>query len=51
MLINLSFDVYLEGPVGGMWFWTVIGLGVAAMRVQSYEARKLRAEQQLQVAV
>ncbi len=31
-LINASFDVYLEGPQGGIWFWTVIGLGLAAMR-------------------
>lgn len=51
VLANSSFDVYLEGPVGGMWFWTVIGLGVAAVRVQAYEARKLRAQQQFQVAV
>ncbi len=51
VLINLSFDVYLEGPVGGMWFWAVIGLGVAAVRVQAHEARKLRAQQQFEVAV
>lgn len=50
-LINLSFDVYLEGPVGGMWFWATIGFGVAALRVQAYEARKVRAQQQFQVAV
>jgi O-antigen ligase len=50
-MINLSFDVYLEGPVGGMWFWSIIGLGVAALRVQAYEAGKLRRQQQFQVAV
>jgi len=50
-MINLSFDVYVEGPVGGMWFWAAIGFGVAAVRVQAYEARKLRAESRLQVAV
>lgn len=51
LMINLSFDVYLEGPVGGMWFWSIIGLGVAAVRVQAYEARKLRAESTMRVAV
>jgi hypothetical protein len=32
-LINGSFDVYLEGPQGGIWFWAVIGLGMAAVRL------------------
>jgi hypothetical protein len=31
-LINMSFDVYLEGPQGGIPFWSVIGLGMVAMR-------------------
>lgn len=35
MMINASFDVYLEGPQGGIWFWTVIGIGIAACRIQS----------------
>jgi hypothetical protein len=34
MLLNTSFDPYLEGPQGGIWFWAVIGMGLAAMRVQ-----------------
>jgi O-Antigen ligase len=29
-LINASFDVALEGPVAGIWFWTVHGVGIAA---------------------
>ena len=32
-LANASFDVYLEGPMGAVWVWTVIGLGVAAARL------------------
>ncbi len=32
-LINASFDVFLEGPMGGIWFWTVYGVGLAAMRI------------------
>jgi hypothetical protein len=33
LLINGSFDVYLEGPMGGIWFWTVYGAGLAALSV------------------
>lgn len=32
MLINSSFDVFLEGPQGGIWFWTLFGLGLVAYR-------------------
>ncbi|ABF42800.1 hypothetical protein Acid345_3800 [Candidatus Koribacter versatilis Ellin345] len=39
--INLSFDVYIEGPVGGILFWSIIGFGVSCLRVQSYEARQI----------
>jgi len=37
---NLSFDVYLEGPQGGIWFWSIIGLGIAALRIQAHETRQ-----------
>jgi hypothetical protein len=30
-LLNMSFDPYLEGPQGGIWFWSAFGLGLAAM--------------------
>lgn len=29
-MINASFDVFLEGPMGALWFWTIFGIGVAA---------------------
>jgi O-antigen ligase len=32
-VINASFDVFLEGPMGGIWFWTIYGVGLAAMRI------------------
>ena len=32
-LINGSFDVFLEGPMGGIWFWTVYGTGIGAAMV------------------
>lgn len=31
-LANSSFDVYLEGPMGGIWFWSVIGACWARLR-------------------
>ncbi len=26
---NASFDVFLEGPMGGVWFWCLIGISIA----------------------
>jgi len=33
-LVNASFDVFLEGPQGGIWFWCVFGVGLAALTAQ-----------------
>lgn len=33
-LVNASFDVFLEGPQGGIWFWSLFGVGLAALVVQ-----------------
>jgi len=33
MMVNTSFDPYLEGPQGGIWFWTLFGLGLVVMRL------------------
>jgi hypothetical protein len=35
MMIVMTFDVYLEGPQGGIWFWSVFGLGLAALSAQA----------------
>jgi len=32
-MVNTSFDPYLEGPQGGIWFWTLIGLGLTIIRL------------------
>jgi hypothetical protein len=32
MMVNTSFDPYLEGPQGGIWFWVIFGLGLVVMR-------------------
>ncbi len=33
-LVNMSFTVYLEGPQGGIWFWSLMGFGIAALELQ-----------------
>ena len=32
-LVNASFDVYLQGPMGGIWYWSMLGLGIAVARI------------------
>jgi hypothetical protein len=32
IMIVTSFDPFIEGPQGGIWFWVVFGLGLVAMR-------------------
>ncbi len=32
-VVNASFDVYLEGPMGAIWFWTVFGAAMAGTRL------------------
>jgi hypothetical protein len=33
VVINASFDVALEGPVQGIWFWCLFGLGIGSVMV------------------
>jgi hypothetical protein len=33
-LTDISFAVYLEGPHGGIWFWSVVGFGIAVLLTQ-----------------
>jgi hypothetical protein len=33
MMVNTSFDPYLEGPQGGIWFWSLVGLAMVVMRL------------------
>lgn len=35
---NMSFDVYLEGPQGGIWFWCVAGFAIALIQAQRVNA-------------
>jgi hypothetical protein len=38
MVVDTSFDPYIEGPQGGIWFWTVVGLGLVMMRLRPSRA-------------
>jgi hypothetical protein len=33
-IVNGSFDVYLEGPQGGIWAWSLMGLGIAVVEIE-----------------
>lgn len=46
IVINSSFDVALEGPMLGIWFWSLFGLGIATSMIYRWDishgpARKL----------
>jgi len=41
-IANGSVDVYLGGPHGGIWFWAMIGVGLAVSRFVWDEARATR---------
>lgn len=34
MMVDTSFDPYLEGPQGGIWFWTIFGVGLVVIRLR-----------------
>lgn len=38
-MVNAIFSPYLDGPQGGIWFWTTVGMGIAALQRQDREAR------------
>ena len=33
IMVNTSFDPYIEGPQGGIWFWALVGLGLVVIRL------------------
>lgn len=39
--VNMNVDVYLGGPQGGIWFWSMTGVGVAVSRFVGDEKRRL----------
>jgi O-antigen ligase len=43
VLVDASFDPYLESPQGGIWFWCVFAYGVALLMTQDTAPRALTA--------
>jgi hypothetical protein len=43
-VVNMTFDVYLEGPQGGIWFWSLFGFGIAALERQRSAIHQQSAE-------
>jgi hypothetical protein len=33
ILINATFDVVLEGPMQGIWFWCLFGFGIGSVMI------------------
>ena len=42
ILISASFDVLLESPVVGIWFWTIHGIGLAALILHRHRVSTLQ---------
>ena len=39
ILVDASFDVALEGPMLGIWFWSLFGFGIASMMVYRWDKK------------
>jgi hypothetical protein len=50
-LVNMSVDVYLEGPQGGIWFWALVGFAIALTYAQSVNAKAPRSHARVPAAV
>jgi len=42
ILVASSFDVVLEGPVMGIWFWTIHGIGLATVILHRHRVATVR---------
>lgn len=36
-VINATFDVALEGPMQGIWFWCLVGFGIGSVMIYRYQ--------------
>ena len=48
-IFNASFDVFLEGPQGGIWFWCLIGYAIALTEEQRALSARTNAQPARQV--
>lgn len=39
-MVNGTFDVFLEGPQGGIWFWCLFGFGITILEAQREIAKR-----------
>src|SRR5690606_24862423 len=46
LMTNAAFDVFIEGPMGGVWLWTVYGVGMAALWIYRYYPETLHEQTQ-----
>ncbi len=46
-MVNATFDVFLEGPMGGIWFWSLFGFGIAALQIQRLQLDNISEEARL----
>jgi len=52
ILINATFDVALEGPMQGVWFWCLFGFGVGSVmiyRAQLFNERRQQVSDELSI--
>jgi hypothetical protein len=49
-VVASSFDVVLEGPVMGIWFWTIHGIGLASLILYRHRAATLQKGLRLRVS-
>ncbi len=42
-MITINFEVVLEGPTGGVWLWSILGLGLAAMTIYDHHPNLVEA--------
>ncbi len=43
-MVNAGFDVFLEGPQGGIWFWSLFGFGIAFLSYQKKHTTNMGCE-------
>jgi hypothetical protein len=41
-IIDATFDVALEGPMLGIWYWSLFGFGIAAVMIYRYQLLGVR---------
>jgi len=46
-MVNAGFDVFLEGPQGGIWFWSLFGFGLALVLTQRSPVRERYGQQRI----